>query len=220
MKHAHVLPALIVALLTAGVTAAHADVRITEWMYNGNAEFVEFTNLGTTAVDFAGWSYDDSGATPGAFDLSGFGLVAPGESVILTEALATDFRADWGLAASVKILSGYTHNLGRADQINLFNGATLIDRLTYADNGAAGGPRTNGVSGIAGTAAALGADDASLWQLSAVRDFEHSFASLGGETGSPGFTQYAAAVPEPEAWTMLLAGLGLIGFMARRRSRA
>jgi hypothetical protein len=218
MKHA--LSTLIVSLLTAGVTAAHADVRITEWMYNGNAEFVEFTNLGAAAVDFAGWSYDDSGATPGAFDLSGFGLVAPGESVIITEALAADFRADWGLAAGVRILGGYTNNLGRADQINLYSGATLVDRLSYADNGAAGGPRTQGRSGVASTAAALGADDARLWQLSAVGDFEHSFLSLGGEIGSPGFTQYAAAVPEPETWAMLLAGLGLVGFMTRRRTRA
>jgi predicted extracellular nuclease len=218
MKHA--LSTLIVSLLTAGASAAHADVRITEWMYNGNAEFVEFTNLGAVTVDFAGWSYDDSGATPGGFDLSGFGLVAPGESVIITEADAFSFRADWALASDVKILGGYTNNLGRADQINLYDGAVLVDRLTYADNGAAGGPRTQGRSGVAGTAAALGADDARLWQLSAVGDFEHSFTSLGGEIGSPGFTHYAAAVPEPETWAMLLAGLGLVGFMTRRRTRA
>ena len=31
---------------------------------------------------------------------------------------------------------------------------------------------------------------------------------------------YVAAVPEPESYAMLLAGLGLIGFAARRRKIA
>ncbi len=34
---------------------ASAQVYITEWMYNGNGEtgeYIEFTNLGSTAVDF------------------------------------------------------------------------------------------------------------------------------------------------------------------------
>jgi carbonic anhydrase len=35
-------------------------------------------------------------------------------------------------------------------------------------------------------------------------------------TDVPGFAT-VAVVPEPETYTMLLAGLGLIGFMARRR---
>lgn len=30
---------------------------------------------------------------------------------------------------------------------------------------------------------------------------------------------FAAAVPEPETWALLLAGLGLIGFAARRMQR-
>jgi hypothetical protein len=32
------------------------------------------------------------------------------------------------------------------------------------------------------------------------------------------FTQFTSAVPEPETYGMLLAGLGLIGFVARRRA--
>jgi hypothetical protein len=52
-----------------------------------------------------------------------------------------------------------------------------------------------------------------------VGDVEHSYKSLGttADIGSPGFTSFAAAVPEPETYAMLLAGLGLMGAVARRK---
>jgi predicted extracellular nuclease len=210
----------IVALLFAAAIApaAHADVRITEWMYSGGSgEFIEFTNLGTSAVDFANWSYDDDSRTPGGFDLSAFGLVGAGESVVITETDAATFRLDWGLADTVKVLGNYTNNIGRADEINLFDGAgSLVDRLAYGDN-SIGGPRTQGVSGHAMTAGALGANDVTQWTLSVAGDVEGSHVSLSSAIGSPGSTAFAAAVPEPETYAMLLAGLGLIGFAARRR---
>lgn len=208
---------LTAALLSVGLmSTAQAQVRITEWMYSGvGGEFIEFTNLGTTAVNFAGWSYDDDSATPGIFDLSGFGTVAAGQSVVITEDNASTFTTDWNLSG-VQVLGGYTNNIGRGDVINLFNGGTLVDSLAYGDN-SIGGPRTQGFSGVASTSAALGVNDATQWQLSVVGDFEKSYASANGDIGSPGFTSYAAAVPEPETYAMLLAGLGLMGAVVRRR---
>ena len=38
--------------------------------------------------------------------------------------------------------------------------------------------------------------------------------------GDPVMAAYTAPVPEPETWAMLLAGLGLVGLMARRRTPA
>lgn len=56
---------LSAVFLSAGmISAAHADVRISEWMYNGD-EFIEFSNMGSSAVDFTGWSFDDDGGTGG-----------------------------------------------------------------------------------------------------------------------------------------------------------
>jgi len=162
-------------------------VRITEWMYDGaGGEFVELTNVGGAPVDLAGWTYDDDSANPAVgFDLSGLGVVEAGESVVFVQSEAEAFRTDWGLAAEVSILGGYTNNLGRADQINIFDASdALVDRLTYGDQ-TVGGPRTTGASAWV-SEAGLGADDATAWTLSTVGDAEGSVASTGGAIGSPG----------------------------------
>lgn len=194
--------------------AAQAQVVITEWMYKGGVgEFIEFTNLGPTAVDFSGWSFDDDSRLPGVFSLSDLGVVAAGESVIITEVETADiFRNDWNLPTSVKVLAGYTNNLGNGDEINLFKGAQLIDRLTYGTH-----PKTENRSGHAISAAALGANNVSLWTLSSVGDIEGSWAAASGTIGSPGRTSFATAVPEPQAVALLLAGLGVVA-LARRRA--
>ena len=72
---------LAFAFPTAAQAAAAPDVRITEWMYSPGstgAEFVEFTNLGTTSVSLAGWSFDDDSETPGTVALDSLGTLAPG----------------------------------------------------------------------------------------------------------------------------------------------
>ncbi len=221
----------VVAALVAisSMTAAQAQVRITEWMYNpanSVGEYVEFTNLGSTAVDFGtlSFSFDDSSRTAGSTSLSAFGIVQAGESVVFTEAAETVFRSNWALSSAVKVIGGNTNNLGRSDEINLYSGETLLDRLTYNDQGSGSvkGPRTLGTSGRPGSFAAIGANDAAKWVLSSVGDVERSYRSVGVSTdiGSPGYTSFAAPVPEPETYAMLLAGLGLMGAVARRKRTA
>ena len=62
---------------------------------------------------------------------------------------------------------------------------------------------------------AAGLNNTSISQLSVV-GVNGAFVASGsvGEIGSPGSI---AAVPEPETYAMLLAGLGLVGAMARKR---
>lgn len=43
------------------------------------------------------------------------------------------------------------------------------------------------------------------------------YANASGEGSSYGITSHVAPIPEPETYAMLLAGLGLLGFHARRR---
>ncbi|HPF38868.1 MAG TPA: lamin tail domain-containing protein [Phycisphaerae bacterium] len=172
--------------------ATNAEVRITEFMYTGNGdEFIEFTNVGATPVDMSGFSYDDSGRISGAFDLSAFGVVMPGESVVITEGDAGRFKLDWQLPFTTKVIGGLGDpigsNLGRGDEINLYdNGGQLIDRLTYDDRVYLPSPRANGASAWV-CSAGLGANDPTLWRLSqAGGDGQSSYVSLNGDTGSPG----------------------------------
>lgn len=222
MKPVKLAAATLALSLAAG--AAHAQIRITEWMYDTptpGAEYIEFTNIGTTAIDLTGWSFDDNSRLPGSVSLGAFGIVAAGESVILTEASATDFRTRWGLAPTVKVIGGNANNIGRSDEINIYNASNaLVDRLTYNDQGTGTvqGPRTTSVSGNPGTFSAIGANNASLWVVSSVGDVYGSYADSGVATfsiGNPG--KFISPIPEPETYALMVLGLGLAGVIARRR---
>ena len=217
-RKSSILGALAVALqLLLGAQAASAVgiMRITEWMYNGD-EFIEFTNVGDASIDLTGWSFDDDSRAAGTVSLSAFGVVAAGQSVILAESTATAFRTAWGLAASVSVIGGNGTNLGRGDEINLYDASNgLVDRLTYNDQAAGGGPRTLNVSGNI-LAANLGANAASLVVLSSLGDAFGSVTSSATFLGNPG--SYPAVVPEPAAFSLLgLSGAALLA--ARRRGR-
>lgn len=166
-------------------------IRITEWMYSGaDGEFVEFTNLSAAPIDMGGWSMDDSNAVPGAFDLSAFGVVQPGESVIVTESDASAFRLAWGLAPTVKVIGGLGiasgNNLGRNDQIHLYDAVSALhDRLFYGDQTYPGTIRTQDRSGQA-ECVFIGENEVAGWQLSALGDGFGSFASTGADLGTPG----------------------------------
>lgn len=164
------------------------QMRITEWMYNpltGSGEFVEFTNIGNTPIDMTGWSYDDDSRTPGSVSLSGFGTVAPGQSVILTEVASATFIANWGLSG-VTVIGPHSNNLGRNDEVNLYDAnGLLVDRLTYGDQNFPGTIRTAGISGWT-CLQNLGANNVYGWQLSVVGDQQGSYNAGTGDRGNPG----------------------------------
>lgn len=173
-------------------------MRITEYMYAGaDGEFIEFTNVGDAVADLSGWSFDDDSRVPGAFPLGAFGSVQPGESVILTESTAGGFRSAWKLCAGVKVIGGLDQNLGRNDEINLYDSDDqLVDRLSYGDQNFPGSIRTQNRSGYV-SAAGLGANNALEWTLSALADGEDSVASVGNDLGSPGRSTRALFAFDP-----------------------
>lgn len=168
-----------------------AGMRITEFMYSGvSGEFIEFTNMSDAPIDMTGWSVDDDHAVANIFDLSLFGVVQPGESVVVTESVADDFRTAWSLPATAKVIGQFGaisgNNLGRSDQIHLFNAnGAMVDRLYFGDQTYPGTIRTQNASGQA-PCSALGQNDISAWQLSIVGDVYGSRAASSGDVGTPG----------------------------------
>lgn len=221
LLHKYLLPATLLAACSAAPASAANiyNVYITEWMYNGD-EFIEFTNLGPTAVDFTGWSFDDDSRAAGTVSLSAFGIVESGKSVILSEADAATFIASWGLTG-VSVIGGNGANLGRNDEINLYDASnTLVDRLTFGDQNIPGTIRTQDISGNATSFAALGSNDVSQWALSVAGDAYGSYTSTFGYVANPGSTNFAP-VPVPAAAWLLFSGLaGLAGIGRRQQGRA
>jgi hypothetical protein len=181
--------------LQASLAAAQSRMVITEWMYQGGTatggEYVEFTNVGDQAADLTGWSFDDSARQPGSFDLSPLGVVLPGESVLIAEDPAEAFRSVWGIGGGTKVVGALGlkigSNLGRSDEINLFDAAgDLVDRLTYGDETFPGTPRTRWVSGNPATAGALGVNDVYQWVTASAGDLQNSWLNSVGDRGSPG----------------------------------
>jgi hypothetical protein len=171
----------------------NADIRITEYMYSGaGPEFFELTNVSAATVDLNGWSVDDDSAMPGVFSLSPAGVVAPGQSIVVTDASATAFTTEWN-SANVVVLGGNTANLGRNDAIHVFDaGGVLHDRLAYGDQTFPGSVRAQGRS-ASGCEFALGADDPYRWVLASAGDVQGSWTSTNGDIGSPGV--FVATMP-------------------------
>jgi len=182
-----VLTTLTLLALTPSALLAQDEVRITEWMYRGlHAEFIELTNLGAQQVDLTGWSLDDKTGTPGTLDLSSLGLLAPGESALITEGDSALFAVEWGLVG-VKILGGnQVAKLGRNDRIHLFDAQPMLhDVFSFGDEDFPGTLRARNVSGNACTEA-LGIDFVWSWRASVVGDARGTVMSATGDVGNPG----------------------------------
>ncbi len=204
-----------IALLFAAAMPAfgHSAIRITEWMYSGvSGEFVEITNISSQAQSLVGWSFDDDSRIAGSTDLSSLGTLAANESAIIAEpADVAAFKTAWGLGAGVKVLGGNLNNLGRADEVNIYDaGSALADRLTFGDQVIIGSIRTQNKSGNTGLAN-LGANNVLGWTLSSVGDAYGSWTSTGADIANPGIY---APVPEPASLAVIAMASA---FWARRR---
>ena len=178
---------LILGLIVTLAPLALCQMVITEWMYSGtDGEFIEFTNVGTVPVDMTEWSYGDGSQVPGTVDLSAFGVVDPGESVILTEAAAGNFATAWSLT-DVTIIGECPASLSRNDQINLYDsGNVLVDQLSYGDENYPATPRTQGASCNIPESDYDETFAQTDWRLATVGDVFGSRMSAGGDIASPG----------------------------------
>jgi len=165
----------------------NSGMRITEYLYSStDGEFVELTNTTGASIDLTGWSLDDQSNTPGTFDLSAAGVVAPGQSIVITDADPALFSAAWGLSGTIVLGPTSSASLGRNDEINIFDSAgDLVERLTYGDEDFPGSIRARDASGQ-GCFQAIGNNNAFGWTLATLGDAWATYTSSGGDLGNPG----------------------------------
>jgi len=191
-----------------------SGLRITEFMYSGTSgEYIELTNTSGQPIDLNGWSLDDQTSVAGAFDLSGAGVVQPGQSVIVTDVAPATFSANWGLSGVIVLGPNTTAAIGRNDEINLFDAAgDVVDRVTYGDQDFPGSHRAQNVAAQAceGT---LGANDVYRWTAAVVGDGFGSRTSTTANIGSPG--SYTAVVCPNVGVTYCASNVNSTGAVAR-----
>lgn len=214
------------AVLAATSFAASASITITEvapWS-SGNspvgADWFELTNTGSSALDITGWKVDDSSSLfTSAAALNGITSIAAGQSVIFLEGNASKvelFKTNWfGSSIPANLAIGYYSGSGiglstDGDALNIFNASGALQaRVTFGASDLS--------SPFQSFDNAAGLNNAAISHLSVVgTNGAFTAANSAIEIGSPGSI---AAVPEPETYAMLLAGLGLIGAVARKRQR-
>lgn len=216
------LIALLAMVATLHTGGAYAQIRITEVDAAGSAasyaaDWFELTNFGTSAVDISGWKMDDnSNSFAQAVALRGVTSIGAGQSIVFIEGntsgsndatIQANFKSAWfgsNVPAGFTI-AGYGGSgvgLSQAvDAVNIFMAdGTLVTRVDF------------GVSSLGQTIDnSAGLTNVTLNQFS-VGGINGAFTSFNAaEIGSP------AAIPEPETYALMLAGLGFIGGVARKR---
>jgi hypothetical protein len=225
------LLAVVVAILAASGVPAHAQIRITEVTPWGSStsnpaipylsDWFELTNFGATAVDITGWRMDDSSPTFGtSVALTGITSIAPGESVIFLEdpTKASLFLSTWfggSLPVGLQI-GGYAGSgvgLSQSgDAVNIFDATASHNIVASVLFGAA-----DGTSPFQTFDNAAGLNNTTISTLSAAgTNGAFVAANDANEIGSPG---RITAVPEPQTYAMMLAGLTLLGAFVRKHRR-
>lgn len=202
MKIKRVLTAIALAASALGASATTTV---------GGISFAD--NAFADALYYSFGSYTTSGGTlaqvltdtnPGTYAYSR----TPGASLLLG---FTDNNVFNGAGADLAVFE-----LGIADSVKVSFGAQTLSFQTVATGYTAGGYALN-----------VALVDFSAFGIANGANLQYQ--SIGLDTVAPGGTVpsvslvgalHVAAVPEPETYAMLLAGLGAIGALVRRRKRA
>jgi hypothetical protein len=227
-KMKKLLLAAAISAATFVATNASAGIIISEVDPSGSgnaayaADWFELTNTGSVAVDITGWKMDDNSNTfANAVAIRGVTSIGAGKSVVFLEGTATGttdatidaaFLNAWfgsNVPAGLTIGNYGGSGVGlstTSDAVNIYNASGAL-QANVSFGAASAGTFDN----------AAGLNNGILTQKSVVGTNGAFYSLAGGEIGSPGLV---AAVPEPETYALMLAGLGLLGFMFRNKESA
>jgi len=182
------------AATTLGGTLSFTQIaRLTDW--NQLSVQVSFTNLGTTAI---------TGAHYGV----GFDPDQGGSGVNATDNYIEGQGTSAAVRASRVLADGNNWGVTLANTTS----ASAYDIRAYVNGG--------DCCSVVSPGGVLGGAAQSVGFYSFADDsisLAYDLGTIGvGQTVSIGYS-YTMAIPEPETYAMLLAGLGLMGFVARRR---
>lgn len=198
------------ATLTVNATGAAGNLLITEIQSDGLSDFWELTNVGAAAVDLSGYKWTDNARTAtGAIVIPSGTSIAAGESVIFTGTAAATFRAQWGIASTVQVITGTsTPGLGMNDAITLYDATnTEVVYLSYATGGFTRSNNSAAAGGHAGISAGGSAAQALIWDSASGTESPRytnatgtnlgTFAASADSTnkGSPGYSGFGTSAP-------------------------
>ena len=202
-------PCTRVALLTAALLSLSGPA-----LANVHDIYVSAAN---DVVNYRDWGY--GGSYRGSIVDANPNLVShtwsPGYGVAYSSSLT--FLLDSVAALPVASITAASFNFkvidvwtsGR-DDIGSFNGGGTVF--------ASGGVGWKSFDITDGLKASLGSSAASLTYVLDYTGYS-GFTFASAEGGAPAYLRITTAVPEPESYAMLLAGLGLLATVARRRMR-
>lgn len=166
------------------------------------------------AADLSNPSFESSVAGPLTYATSNWGTSGGSEAVVLGGSDGSQFAQ---LSAGDNIYQAFSSDGAGLYNVNfLANGQGYSSVYLSSDVNAQNFSNAQGTSGSPSTVYGPGWQSATYsFNATANTSYHVFFEGAGTGLGVDGIS--VTAVPEPETYAMMLAGLGAVGFVARRR---